>query len=270
MDNDRQPSRSLIGLPGAIIIAAAILALAFIWIHKPTASSNTNNQQAATPSIDDQASGMAAVTNSDHILGNPQAPIKLVEYSDPSCPYCQMFNPTMEAIMNAYGPGGQVAWVYRQFPLDKPVTKGGPLFHPNSGREAAAFECAGSIGGNSSFFAYMKHWFEIFPQNGADRTETVDDAQIYQAAKDIGLDMTAFNACESTGEFKDKLDQSYADGINAGVTGTPYTILITPSGTRIPLEGAVAYSTLKSAIDTLITNMPAEIRTATSTVQFGQ
>ena len=263
MDNDRRPPRSLIGLPGAIIIAAAIIAIAVIWTHKPSPSSS-GTQQPAVPG--QSADGMAPVTNADHILGNPAAPIKLVEYSDPSCPYCQAFNPTMEQVINQYGPGGQVAWVYRQFPLDKPV-EGGGILHPNSGRQAEAFECAASIGGNKSFFAYEERWFSVFPQDGASRAEATDNAQIIQTAKDIGLDMTAFTACIGTGKFKDKLDASYADGINAGITGTPYTILITPSGTKIPLEGAASYATLKNSIDALLASMPAATQTGATSGQ---
>jgi len=246
-------------LPGAIIVAGALVAMALIWISRPAAAPASVRGSGA-PSA---ASSMAPITAADHILGNPNASIKLVEYSDPSCPYCKTFNPTMEAIMAGYGPGGRVAWVYRQFPLDRP-DENGDILHPNSGKEAAAFECAGALGGTTVFFAYEKRWFDVFPSDGASRSASDDEAQIAQTAKDVGLDPVSFNECLSSGRFNDKLDKSYADGLNAGITGTPYTVIITPSGTDIPLSGAISYTTLKTAIDTLISSIPASSATTTA------
>lgn len=247
-------NKGSIGLPGAIIIAGAIVAIAIIWTQRPAGGYNI---EPKTPQVALKAVGMAAVTNADHILGNPDAPIKLVEYSDPSCPYCKIFNTTMTRLMDVYGPGGKVAWVYRQFPLDKPGP-GGQILHPNSGAQAEAFECAASQGGNTAFFAYEKRWFEVFPLEGAERRPADEDRkQIIQTAKDVGLDMASFTACLGSGKFKDKIERQYTDGINAEITGTPHTIMITPSGTRIPLSGLVDYATLKSSIDALIADIPA-------------
>jgi len=248
---DSNKKGSMIGIPGAIIIAATIMAVAFIWTQRP--AKQTGDASANNPSIPNAGNGsaMAPVTAEDHILGNPDATIKLVEYSDPSCPYCKLFNPTMERIMTEYGPTGDVAWVYRQFPLDKPDASG-KLFHPNSGRESQAFECAGALGGDTAFWAYVKKWFEVFPTEGADRTADEDNAQIASVGQSVGLDPVSFNECIASGRFKSKMDKSYLDGINAGVSGTPYTILITPSGTKIPLPGSQSYQTLKNAITALI------------------
>src|SRR4051812_7191904 len=113
------PPRSPLSIPVAIIIAGAIVAGAVIWTKKPAqVAVNTNTQQAAALSGDTQP--IAPITDKDHILGNPNAKIKIVEYSDPSCPFCKMFHPTMLKIMDTYGKTGDVAWVYRHFPLDKP------------------------------------------------------------------------------------------------------------------------------------------------------
>jgi protein-disulfide isomerase len=246
-------SRGSIGLPGAIIIAATIVAVAIIWTQKPAKQSQSTTQQVPLRTGSTSAESMQPVTAADHILGNPNAIIKFVEYSDPSCPYCKIFNPTVMRIMNEYGPGGKVAWIYRQFPLDK-ADQSGRILHPNAGREAQALECAQALGGTTGFWAYEKKWFEVFPQDGADRSSDVDNAQIASVADSVGLDPVSFNECIASGRFKNKLDQSYTDGINVGVTGTPYTILITPSGTKIPLVGAQTYQILKASIDTLLSS----------------
>src|ERR1035437_9099602 len=102
-------------IPAAIVIAGTIVAIAIIWSKNPapTVPKTTTQDQGVTINL-------SPVNAGDHILGNPNAPIKIVEYSDPSCPYCKQFNPIMEQVMSDYGAGGKVAWVYRQFPLDKP------------------------------------------------------------------------------------------------------------------------------------------------------
>lgn len=243
---DQNARSSFLTLPGAVIIAGAIIGIAIIWTQKPV-----QTLQPAGSENKPEQNSMKAVTADDHILGNPNAPVKIVEYSDPSCPFCKTFNPVMEQIMDQYGPGGQVAWVYRQFPLNRPDQNGNVL-HPNAGREAQALECAGALGGNTVFWKYEKGWFDVFPVDGAGRTAAVDGQQLAQVAKDVDLDAVAFNDCLSSGRFKDKVEAEYLDGVNAGVTGTPFIVIITPSGSKIPIAGAVSYTTMKTAIDALI------------------
>jgi protein-disulfide isomerase len=164
-----------------------------------------------------------------------------------------MFNPTMQQVMTAYGPSGQVAWVYRSFPLDKP-DQNGNILHPNAGHESQALECAASVCGNDKFWVFEKNWYDTFPLQGATQRSVADDTtQLAQIAKNSGLDAQGFSDCLSSAQFKDKVNAEYTDGINAGVSGTPYNIIITPSGSKIPLSGAVSFATLKTTIDTLLT-----------------
>lgn len=241
-----EPRHPALTVPGAIIIAAAIMAIAIIYVFHPAKA-----VQPASPSVGVSQITMRAVSSSDHILGNPNAPIKIVEYSDASCPFCKMFNPIMSQIMDEYGSSGNVAWVYRDFPLDQPDQDGNVL-HPNAGREAQALECAAVLGGNDKFWAYEKEWYTNIPEDGADRSTTDDMTQITQTASDVGLDAKAFSNCLSSGQTKDAVQKDYLDGINAGASGTPYSIIVTQDGGKIPLVGAQSYTTVKAAIDTLL------------------
>ncbi|MDE1975064.1 MAG: thioredoxin domain-containing protein [Patescibacteria group bacterium] len=246
---DQQNSRSFIGIPGAIIVAAAIIAVAIIWTQqKPSVVPAADSGSAAhtLPQI-----SMKPVSAGDHIYGNPNAPVKIVEYSDPSCPFCKMFNPVMEDIMSQYGPSGQVAWIYRQFPLDKPDPNGNVL-HPLSGTQAEGFECAASLGGNDAFWKYEKAWFDAFPDNGADEATSLDQSQMSTVAKSAGLDQNAFDSCVASAKFQNAIEAQYTDGINAGVSGTPFIVVLTPSGSKIPLSGAQSFATMKTTIDTLL------------------
>ncbi len=239
-----------LSLPAAIIVAAAIIAVALIWINKPsdkTAATNSPSSAYATQG----ESGIPPVTSADHILGNPNAPIKFVEYSDLSCPYCKSFNPAISGVIDEYGPTGKVAWVYRHFPLMVPG-QNGAIVHPNSESQAIALECVAKLGGNSAFFAFERKWFVSFPDTGATRSAAADRAEIDKTAKIVGVDPISFNDCMASGRYKDAIAKAFQAGIDAGVTGTPTTIVFTPSGNAIPLIGIQSYATLKNTVETLI------------------
>ncbi len=95
----------------------------------------------------------AAITplsQKDHLNGNPNAPVKIIEYSDLECPFCKEFHETMLQVMREYGAEGQVAWVYRHFPLTK---------HPQAEPDAEAAECVASLGGETAFWDFITKVF---------------------------------------------------------------------------------------------------------------
>ncbi len=177
-------SNSPLSISGAIIIAGAIIAVAIIWAQRPPTQPITQVPTEKAPAI-----VLPPVTNADHILGNPTAPIKIVEYSDASCPFCKMFHPTMEKIMEEYGTDGKVAWVYRHFPLDKPGSRSdGGILHPNAGHEAQAMECAASLGGNDAFWKFTNRLYAVTPAVTPQTPEGLDQKQLPEIAKFAGLD----------------------------------------------------------------------------------
>lgn len=99
--------------------------------------------------------GLRPISENDHILGNIDAKIIIVEYSDLECPFCKVFHNTMHQVVKKYS--GEVAWVYRHFPISG--------LHPKAFREAEATECAWEQGGNEMFWKYMDKLFEVTPSN---------------------------------------------------------------------------------------------------------
>jgi len=207
-------------IPAAIVIAAAIIAIAIIYVKGPAPVIVNANPEAQSTTIN-----LLPISSSDHILGDPNAPIIIVEYSDSSCPYCKMFHPTMEDIITKYGPTGEVAWAYRHFPLDKPDQNGNVL-HKNAGHEAQAFECVASLGGNEKFWAFLKKFYETTPSVTGQTPEGLDQAKLPIMATGVGIDTKAFNECLSSGKFKDTVDKEALSGVNAGVSGTPASFLV--------------------------------------------
>lgn len=217
-------------IPFAIVIAGLAIAGAIYFSDEKKGPSPTATAQANT-AID-------PVTAKDHIIGNPNAKIVIVEYSDTECPYCKMFHPTMERIMNEYGKDGKVAWVYRHFPLS---------FHPKAPKEAEATECANKLGGNTKFWEYLSKLFEVTPGNNQ-----LDPAELPKIAGKIGLDVTEFNKCLDSGEMKTIVDKDLASGQKAEVSGTPYAAILVNKKVVDSINGAQPYEVVKAQIDALL------------------
>ena len=89
---------------------------------------------------------LAPVTAEDHLNGDINASIKIVEYSDIDCPFCKRFHSTLEQVKALYG--DKVVWVYRHFPITQ--------LHPDSFNKSHATECVAELGGNDKFWQYLK------------------------------------------------------------------------------------------------------------------
>ncbi len=173
------------------------------------------------------------ISTDDHIRGDIEnAKVVIVEFSDIDCPYCQRFHPTMKQILADYQ--GQIAWVYRHFPLDS--------LHPEARKKAEAAECVAALGSNEAFWTYLDRLYE----------ESTDD--LVGFAKAVGINETSFNDCLSKGTYKDKVQSQYQDAINSGGQGTPYSVALTRDGQKIPISGALPIANIKSVLDPLLQN----------------
>ncbi|MEK7552636.1 MAG: thioredoxin domain-containing protein [Patescibacteria group bacterium] len=237
MENNSSPSYAV---PVAIIIAGLFVAGA-VYYKGPTPSGGLD--QVANVASGDQATlkleNLRPVGPDDHILGDPNAPIKIVEYSDLECPFCKSFHQTMNAVMQDYGSSGQVAWIFRHFPLDQ--------LHAKARKEAEATECANELGGNSKFWEYTDKLFSVTPSN-----DQLDPAQLPLLAEQIGLDKQAFDACLASGRQAERVDQDYQNAIASGGNGTPFPIIITPDNQQIAIAGAVPIEGMRQLINGLL------------------
>ena len=195
-------------------------------IQKPN-----DNIPQAPPS---QQAGKITITANDHIRGEKNASITLVEFSDFQCPYCKKFHPTMQRVMEEYK--GKARWVYRHFPLG---------FHRNAQKAAEASECAGEQG---KFWEYVD---KVFENSQADGTGlNTEDLKKY--AQELGLNTSKFDECLSSGKFISKVKADMVSGQAAGITGTPGTILIDEDGNTQLISGAMPYNQIKAKIDAVL------------------
>jgi protein-disulfide isomerase len=168
-----------------------------------------------------------AVTGTDHVRGDANAPVTIIEYSDFQCPFCSRFHPTMKQVMEEYA--GKVKWVFRHYPLS---------FHPEAEPAAEAAECAGEQG---KFWEYADKLFE----NQAD----LGDDLYTQLAKDLGLNVSQFESCLSSDKYLDRIKSDMKGGVEAGVTGTPGSFVIDADGNAKAIKGALPYSSVQAAIE---------------------
>ena len=109
-------------------------------------------KQAEDQKLTEAAKAVKPVTGEDHIRGDVNASVKVIEFSDFECPFCKSFHASMKQVMQSYTKDGKVAWVYRHFPIDQ--------LHSKARKEAQAAECAGELGGNNAFWSFADGLFE--------------------------------------------------------------------------------------------------------------
>ena len=230
MQTDQKP------IVGAIILAGAMIAGAILL--RGSSPAPLRNDVARMPEI-------RAVSKDEHILGNPNAKITIVEYSDLECPFCKQFHAVMHRLV---AERDDVAWVYRHFPLDcvNNPNPGCQTLHAKARPEAEAAECAWEQGGNAAFWQYVDTVFEITPSN-----DGLDSAELPKIAEGLGLDMAEWSACVANGKYADKVQADVDDGRQAGVRGTPNLVILKNGKAVDFVEGGLPYEALVQRIDAI-------------------
>ncbi|OGI63353.1 hypothetical protein A2818_01420 [Candidatus Nomurabacteria bacterium RIFCSPHIGHO2_01_FULL_40_12] len=202
---------------GAIILVGILIAGAILLKGTKAPENIAKNANDVN-----KVSQSRPVTSSDHILGNKNAKIIIVEYSDLECPFCKVFHNTMHKVI---ADNNKVAWVYRHYPI--------PQLHPKAFREAEATECAFEQGGNDAFWKYTDRLFEVTPSNNG-----LPEIELAKIAQYAGLNVASFNTCLDSGKYKDKVQKDIDDGNKAGVSGTPSSFILVNSKVVDVIRGA--------------------------------
>lgn len=188
---------------------------------------------APTGPTADQLAQVPPVSDDDHIQGNENAKITLIEYSDFECPFCARFHPTMEDVVAKYE--GEVAWVYRHYPLN---------FHPQAMPAAQASECVAEQLGNDAFWTFADEIFAINTAKG-----TITETDIQAAVEATGANWASVSSCIDSGKYEQLVEDQMAAGSAAGVSGTPGTILVTQDGQYEFISGALPTAQVEQVIE---------------------
>ncbi len=222
----------------AFYIALAVIALAGIgWIaFSLTSRGGSSAAISATPltGLDDPQALIAAAKGIE--LGPTDAPVRVLVFSDFTCPACRQFNAVVEPQLKAELVGsGQVRFTYYDYVLD--LAAEGP--HRHGFIAARAARCAGDQGKfwdlHDVLFARQQEW-------SYERTPPIDRFVEYGGL--VGLDGEALRACLTSDQHADVVTANRMLGDNLGVRGTP-TVYV---ANRVLAEWN-SYDALKAAVE---------------------
>ena len=140
------------------------------------------------------------VSDQDHILGAPDAPVTLVEYGDYECPYCRQAHPIVQQIRRVMG--DRLRFVFRHFPLAE--------VHPHAMHAAEGAESASAQG---------KFWpmHDVLYEKQGD----LEDVSLAAYAAEVGCDPERVLRDIATDAYEPKIRAHFMSGVRSGVNGTP-------------------------------------------------
>jgi protein-disulfide isomerase len=176
-------------------------------------------QQAAPTAPQPEQPTRAKITDLSGVsmLGDKNAPITIVEYTDYQCPFCQRFHlSAYPEIKKNYIDTGKVRFFSKDLPLD---------FHPNALRAAQSARCAGEQG---------KFW-EIREMMSAN-PDKLDMGHIMGFATELKLDTQKFQDCVNSDKYKERVQADVAEAMKVGANGTPAFIVGKSTGNGVDGE----------------------------------
>jgi len=219
-------------IPGSIMIAGAAIGLG-LFFSGGTAAQPVAVAPGQVPKEVDMTDQVTPVTADDHRKGSEGASVTIVEYSDFDCVFCGRFHDTMNEIVAT---NDDVAWVYRHSPIDQ--------IHPQAAFVALASECVADIAGTDAFWTFTDGYFAA----RAAGDNTPHATLVPQLATAAGVSAAALDACVTSGELTADVEADRANAIATGGGGTPWSILIGPSGKTYPINGALPPAAINQLI----------------------
>jgi len=220
-----EKNKNNIMTPVAIVVAGLIVAGAVILtnsgILKLGASKDESGQVASTEDTAENTIPSGPQTfkvsiDDDAVLGDANAPITIIEFSDYECPYCgaaagtneeligmfkaqdETWTAAIPEVRSKYVENGTVKYVFRDMPL--------PFHNPVATKEALAANCARDQGGDAMYFEFHDELFENSEYNAK-----TDPESIREIAVKLGLDMTQYDECVDSEKFADEIRKDMDD-----------------------------------------------------------
>ncbi len=216
--------------PIAVLIGFILIALALFF-----GLNRSNSEEKVAQGVTKE---ILKVDSKENILGNKDAEIAVITYSDSDCPFCERFHTTMEEVVEKSN--GSVAWVYRHLPIDS--------IHPNAFNEAIALECAADLGGQDAFWKYLSGIISLTMDPNNPETPNI----LLSKAKDLGIAENDFKSCFDKEEIQNRIANQMSDAAQAGAQGTPFSIVVNQKNKKYTtIPGAASYDQTISQINSL-------------------
>ena len=177
--------------------------------------------------------------DNDPIIGNSNAPITIIEFSDFQCPFCAKFHiQTLPKIMDEYIKEGKVKLVFRDFPIQS--------IHSNALLASVAAECANEEG------KFKEMHDKLFENQNEWNNKNTDDVIILfnQYSSEMGIEKEKFDSCIKNGKYIKEIQKDLEDGRTYGISGTPGFFIGNNEIGFIELKGAHPFENFKNVIDT--------------------
>ena len=227
------PSASAAAAGGAI---SATQADAILRELRDLRATVQKQQPAPTPAAPAAPRIVTVALGDSPSLGQADAPVVLVEFTDFQCPYCKRAHDGVLAeLKKKYVDVGKVRLVSRNLPLP---------FHPNAEPAALAALCAGEQG---QFWAMRDRLF--------DNTEALSPQDFLKAAEELKLDIQAFTACLDAKRPGPRIASDKQDAAAAGITGTPSFVIGRATGDKVTgmlMIGAKSTAVFEAEIEKLL------------------
>lgn len=229
-----------LNLPTAIVAAAVMISGAILFDRSSgqadelgATAAGSVYQEAPQDEITDrfnQAQLVTPVEETDHVRGLIDAPITIIEYSDFDCPFCQRFHETMIKIVADHP---SVRWVYRHFPLDS--------IHPYARLKAQVSECVAMFVGPEAFWDFTDQQLD----------NVGGSLDLAAVAKQFSIAQSDLESCSTNGQVVEMVQADQDNAVATGGKGTPWSLIVLPSGEVLPLNGAQPYQVISAIVQAI-------------------
>jgi protein-disulfide isomerase len=230
-DTQVEKKRKFFAIPLIIVLGIITIGTAFVilFLQKPGANVvSVNGKVLTTPYPKPMVDG--------NTMGDPNAPVVIEEFSDFQCAFCrQFFLETEKPLIEQYVSTGKVYFIYRTL---------GSWLGPGSQYAAEAAYCAGD---QDMFWEYHDTLFTN------QRRMEFSPVNLIQLADELGLDLIKFGDCVESSKYREQINKDLADGISAGVRGTPSFLI----NGRLVI-GAQPFSFFEQAIEKALNDIGQE------------
>ena len=224
MTTDKNTTTVALAIVG---IGALIALILFISLRGGTTAPSVDEslEPLATPAA------LRYLSDTDHVYGDSDAVVTIIEFSDYECPFCAQLHPTLKTIVDSRD---DVNWVYRHYPLTS--------FHTRAYASAHASECVAELAGNDAFWAFSDALF-------AQQQQLSDDLYRTQATQ-LGVNAQAFDTCMESDRHRTRIEADLAEVQNVGGQGTPYVVVVNNEQKEgLPFSGALPQDTITAVVD---------------------
>jgi protein-disulfide isomerase len=227
-----------------ILIVAAVVGIAMVaYAVSPNVGGNDMAVAPVEMPVLDDPQELVALAQ-PVTLGNPDAPIKIMEFGDYQCPSCRFFQQQIKPRIDlTYIKDGHAQFVFFDFPLS---------IHPHAFLAARAARCAGDQGGSEPYFKYHDALFGNQPTWAI----SAQPARLFvDYAQGIGLDEDVFEACLRSDRFADVVTANLRFAEELNLPGTP-SVLVQGQGLPRRVDWSTLdglFSAITAAVDSIRT-----------------